>query len=507
MTEAGTEILIGDVREQLRVLRQRGTKVHCVITSPPYWGLRDYGTKPQIWGGRADCAHEWSAPGKRHRGGPQGKTGELVTRDSAARNAVGDIKTGSFCVHCNAWLGELGLEPTPELFCEHIVEVFREVWEVLRDDGTCWVNMGDCYATGAGGATNRGDGKMETNGRGEPQATVKGYRGGRGDSTGKHGYRPDDTAQPNRMPIPGLKPKDLVGQPWRVAFALQAAGWYLRSDIIWAKPNPMPESIYDRPTKSHEYIFLLSKKPRYYYDHEAIKEPVTGGAKPRGNGVNRKAAMAVPGGWAVGKGSHSAIDHNKGPRVKQNASFSAAVAEVVSKRNARTVWTMVTEPYPEAHYPTFPSSLPRRCILAGTSAVGCCPKCGKSWGRVVESEPMVTREGSKHVGRKESMAPGRGHNAISGNMVSPPTSTTIGWAPQCKCGVAERVPCTVLDPFGGSGTTGAVAKGLGRSSILVDLNPKNEPLMRARIAKGMVARKAKRQRKCETLLLRLEDVA
>jgi DNA modification methylase len=429
------KILIGDVRAKLREIQDNS--VQCVVTSPPYWGLRDYGTPPQVWGGSADCVHSWGESGTRHRGGPPGKSDVMEGRDQSARAATGDIATGCFCQHCGAWRGELGLEPTPELFVEHIVEVFREVKRVLKKDGTCWVNMGDCYASGAAGTTGRGPRRPDTNGRGEEQITTKGYRGGRGDSTGKHGYR-EDHAQPNRAPIPGLKPKDLVGQPWRVAFALQADGWWLRQDIIWAKPNPMPESVHDRCTKSHEYLFLLSKSAKYYFNAAAIKEPVTGGAKPRGKGTNPK-SLTMPAGWAVGPGSHSAVDHNKGPRSprpKQNASFSAAVSQLVDLRNKRSVWFIPTEPYPEAHYATFPSSLVRPCVLAGSK-------------------------------------PGD----------------------------------TVLDPFGGSGTTAAVAHALGRAAMLIDLNPANESLMRARILRGLIHRKTRKPRRCDSLELPLEGAA
>lgn len=198
-------ILQGDCLDRLRELPDES--VHCCVTSPPYWGLRDYG-----------CA------------------------------------------------GQIGLEKTPQEYVAKMVEVFSEVRRVLRDDGTCWVNLGDCYATGAGrvGACPGG---------GERGAKWAGYRGDRDKDPKATGIGP--MTQPNRMPLPGLKPKDLVGIPWRVAFALQADGWYLRSDIIWHKPSPMPESVTDRPTKSHEYIFMLSKSERYAYDAEAIKEPGT----------------------------------------------------------------------------------------------------------------------------------------------------------------------------------------------------------------------------------------
>jgi DNA modification methylase len=232
--------------------------INCCVTSPPYWGLRDYGVE-----------------------------------------------------------GQLGLESTPEKYVENLVEVFREVKRVLRDDGTLWLNLGDTYAA------NRGyqvpDGKWT-------------------DVGNSMGMRASDM---------GLKVKDLIGIPWRVAFALQADGWYLRQDIIWHKPNPMPESVKDRCTKSHEYIFLLSKSAKYYYDADAIKEPCVEGS-PAGN----KAAL------------------NKGRIGREGWSFDSNKSKPVDGRNKRSVWTVTTKPFKGAHFATFPPDLIEPCILAG------CPKGG-----------------------------------------------------------------------------------------------------------------------------------
>lgn len=242
-----------------------------MCTSPPYWGLRDYG------------------------------------------------------------LGEngIGLERTPEEYVAQLVAVFREVWRVLRDDGIAWLNLGDCYHSGNRGGYRNDSHRWENC---PIQSQAKGSH--------------LEAVSPNRLPQNGLKDKDLVGIPWRVAFALQADGWYLRSDIIWAKPNPMPESVRDRPTKSHEYIFMLSRSERYYWDQEASKENVTGNAHPRGNGQNPKRQGA-------GKiGSRS------------NETFPAPC--LVTSRNIRTVWTIPTQPYSGAHFATFPEEIPERCIKAGT---------------------------------------------------------------------------------------------------------------------------------------------
>lgn len=350
----GAQILCGDAVQMLRTLPAQS--VHTCVTSPPYWALRDYG----------------------------------VT-------------------------GQIGLEPTVPEFLARMVEVFREVRRVLRDDGTCWVNLGDTY-TSNGGHTD---------------ARVNERRGG----SMAAGERPEHEFRDFRPR--GSKPKDLVGIPWRVAFALQDDGWYLRQDIVWHKTNPMPESIRDRCTKAHEYIFLLSKRPRYYFDAAAIKEPVSGTAHARGNGVNPK-ARAFPQGWAIGDeprtavefqtvrrapkvaGSNSRIRVDRDPshqtpakiRAKQNRSFSAAVSGLVDRRNKRSVWSVATAPYKGAHFATFPPKLIEPCVLAG------CPRGG-----------------------------------------------------------------VVLDPFGGSGTTGAVALMHGRRAVLIELNPAYIPLIEERLGK------------------------
>jgi len=289
--------------------------------------------------------------------------------------------------------GQLGLEPTPEEYVAKMVTVFREVKRVLRDDGTLWLNLGDSYAgSGKGPAGNLGTTHNERWLEHKHSAIV-----------------------PN-----GLKPKDLVGIPWRVAFALQADGWYLRSDIIWHKPNPMPESVTDRPTKAHEYIFLMSKRERYYYDGESIKEtasPDTHARYARGRSDHHKWADGGPGNQTIAK----SFEHMRKPGVnpkaamniagsKQNESFSNAVKDIVENRNKRTVWTVATHPYPEAHFATFPPELIKPCIKAG------CPEQG-----------------------------------------------------------------IVLDPFMGSGTTAEVCCNHGRQYIGIELNPEYIVLAQDRI--------------------------
>ena len=329
-------ILNGDCRDVLKALPDES--VHCVVTSPPYWGLRDYGVA-----------------------------------------------------------GQLGLEQTPDDFVACMVEVFREARRALRKDGTLWLNLGDSYQNAKGQAHGV-----------DPKQPAR-----------RHGLRPQDVS------IEGLKPKDLVGIPWMVAFALRADGWWLRSDIIWHKTNPMPESVTDRPTKAHEYLFLLTKADRYHYDAEAILEPASpntharlsqnvaaqvGSARANGDAKtngNMKAVMR-------GSGKYAAADAND----RAGSSFKDAAVLHVTHRNKRTVWSTRTEAFTEAHFATFPPALIEPCILAG------CPKGG-----------------------------------------------------------------TVLDPFGGAGTTGLVADRLGRNAILIELNPEYAAMAERRIRRdaGMFA--------------------
>lgn len=440
-------LLLGDCREMLRTLPDES--VHCVVTSPPYWGLRDYGLPPTVWGGDPDCDHEW---------GPQekGKRKDILPAEESTAGRLGTHERatglndgGRFCVRCGAWRGQLGLEPTPELYVEHMVEVFREVRRVLRRDGTLWLNLGDSYATQGGDGTQ---GK-----------------------TGQRANRTFTATGTSRKGVPdSLKPKDLVGIPWRVALALQADGWWLRCDIVWAKPNPMPESVEDRPTKSHEYVFLLSRSERYFYDHYAIREPIESGPsdiQKMREGLDR-----------IG-GKHKTLDD---PLAKASAHTKLgrkrAVGDPEAGRNARSVWTIATVPYPGAHFAVFPPQLAERCILAGTSARGCCPECGAPWERVVErpAEPegLRNRDGGakydfhvRQVGSDQKL-----QDWLNAN---PPR--TIGWRPTCDCEPREPVPCTVLDPFAGSGTTGMVATGHGRAAFLIELNPQYADLIRDRI--------------------------
>lgn len=351
-------IVQGDALSVLKTFPDES--VHCAITSPPYWGLRDYGTEPLIWGGKENCQHVWGDKTiRKQTGGTKSSTlGELSGghkispehRELSIKTSMYEASQGQFCQLCGAWRGNLGLEPSPELYVEHIVEIFREVKRVLRKDGTFWLNMGDSYAGSPPGNKTIGV---------SAKSTLHGV-----DSDKYRETLSQSVQQKMNTCVSGLKQKDLCGIPWRVAFALQADGWWLRSDIIWHKPNPMPESIRDRPTRSHEYVFLLTKSKHYYYDAEAIKEPSSQNSHARGNGVNPKAKKA-PAGWDSGPGDHSQLK-GRYPKSKQNPSFSGSINKLVEKRNKRSVWTIATQPFTGAHFAVFPEKLISPMILAGT---------------------------------------------------------------------------------------------------------------------------------------------
>lgn len=394
-------ILQGDVRQVLKTMPDQS--VQCVVTSPPYWGLRDYGMSDQ-----------------------------------------------------------LGLEPTPGEYVQRMVELFRDVKRVLRDDGTVWLNLGDSYVTSPRG--NK-PGDVSTSSLTNPK-------------------RQDAVAKPSKPGrVEGLKSKDLVGIPWRVAFALQDDGWYLRADIIWHKPNPMPESCTDRTTKSHEYIFLLTKSPHYFYDREAIKEVAS----------YTKGTMRFSTGTA------------KARKMSADGPNEATASNTRSRpfgRNRRSVWTITSQPYKKAHFATFPEELPRLCILAGTSAKGCCAVCGKAYVRIIARRltGKVRAVAATMGGDEQGQYSGTAVKSYDGTGAQDASAVkqrilknlrerrTIGWQRKCRCEPAETkriVPCVVLDLFNGSGTTGAVAVDLGRDYIGIELNPEYIALAHERIRKGV----------------------
>jgi DNA modification methylase len=319
-------ILQGHVLDRLRELPEKS--VHCVVTSPPYWGLRDYGVSPMVWGGNPVCAHVWDSAVVPTANGQT--THPMIAQTMNRASATRAPRVSESCGQCGAWRGQLGLEPTPQLFVTHLVEVFREVRRVLREDGTCWVNLGDTYV---------GAGKLRT---------------GAGCS---------------------LKPKDLAGIPWRVAFGLQDDGWWLRSDCIWAKPNPMPEPLHyrgapvpleskegsrralrNRPARSHEYVFLLTRSPRYFYDPEAVLEPLQESTLRR-----LRSHIPNPVDNPNSRSKHPVGDFRRFPMLANSNP---------SGRHLRSVWWIAIQPYRGAHFATFPEKLAETCIKVGSPKDG-----------------------------------------------------------------------------------------------------------------------------------------
>jgi DNA modification methylase len=530
------QILHGDVIDKLRELETES--VHLCVTSIPYWDLRCYGIEDSIWGGSPMCTHEW---GDQERGrrkdilpSEESTAGRLGSSDS--QNGAND--GGRFCVRCSAWRGQLGLEPTPELFLDHIVTVFQHVRRVLRPEATLWVNIGDSYAN------------PSQSGGGDPTIGTRNLGGARQPKLGV----PDD-----------LKAKDLCMMPARVALALQADGWYLRSQIPWIKANCMPESTTDRPTSAIEYIYQFSKNESCYYDREAVRIAASSQTHARGNGVNPKAKLC---------GANSRLHVDRDPahqteadiRHKQNRSFSAAVTEKVQARARRNSdWltesfkgllpdengdplAMLVNPQPFSiemckqcrtcyqqkeyrklaqndddmrvcacgavarlsHFATFPEKLVEPIILAGSSEYGACSECSAPYERIVEKAGLgdwppngnrghdrtEPNQGARANLRKHAAGAVNGtakwakENAQSSgsrmiaNVAAAraadnehdnpfPAPATLGWRPTCSHPLfpqGEPIPCTVLDPFGGSGTTSVVAERLGRDSILIDRN-------------------------------------
>lgn len=346
---------------------------------------------------------------------PPGEQFRIITGDCLAALATMPTASVNCCVTSPPYYklrdyghaDQIGLEDTPDAYVARLVAVFREARRCLRDDGTLWLNLGDSYGSGSGGGQSA-------------KSTLRGN--GHGGAKGLSPYLQELNGKLlARRGQGGLKPKDLIGIPWRVAFALQADGWYLRQDIIWHKPNPMPESVTDRCTKSHEYIFMLSKSVRYYYDQDAIKEPATQSSIARlSQDIAKQAGSArVPGktnGPMKAVGCGTKIDKQRGHSRRHdgfNDRWDAMekAEQCSGMRNKRSVWTVATQPCKEAHFATYPPALIQPCILAG------CPPGG-----------------------------------------------------------------TVLDMFAGTGTTGAVALEHSRRAILIELNPDYAAIAEARCA-------------------------
>lgn len=451
-------ILHGDCRAVLQ--REPAGSVHMVVTSPPYYGLRDYKLSATIWGGDPACEHVWTdvADGYVGHRGNRGQVPQTKWpgQQEYSQNLGGQVS--GFCA-CGGWLGTLGLEPTPDLYVAHLVDVFREVWRALRDDGTLWINLGDSYASAWPAPSTR------RNIIGNPMAG------------GKRGPQ-------RQSKLSGtLKEKDLIGIPWLTALSLRDDGWYLRRDIIWAKPNPMPESVEDRPTTSHEYIFLLTKHERYFYDAEAIAEPQVEQERLRRIREHEQGLASV---YALNRDT---IAGQAGQAMQSATGTARSVVKrqelaLKGTRNRRSVWTISTKPFAEAHFATFPLDLVEVPILAGTSARGCCRFCGAPWERVMWDGGLA---GEAII--QSGARPAADHRGVSSSSALRPNgrtfraSGTVGWRPTCRCrGQRGRtVPAVVLDPFGGAGTAALMAVKLNRDAVSIEANAEYVEMQERRI--------------------------
>ena len=393
----------------LQVLRSLpANSIHTVVTSPPYYCLRDYGTKPEIWGGKANCKHSWDEVNV-YKGSPARAGGEGLGFHNAEKTKKQRWSRSGMCSKCGAWCGELGGEPTPELYVQHLTEIFREVRRVLHPSGTCWLNISDSY-NGSGGA---------------------------GGDYNKDGIRAGQPKYGGRK-VSGSKQKDMLGIPWMVAFALRTDGWWLRSEIIWAKAisfcptyvgQCMPASVRDRPVSSHEHVFLLAKSQKYFYDLDACKEHWADDREgcPGGDDsfYNENARTLA------GEQGYAGAPRNWEPPPESKG------------RNLRSVWTVNPQGFSGAHFATFPPKLIEPMIKLGASERGCCPKCKAPWSRTAEQVDV--------------------------------------WEPICRCNAGAPIPCTVLDPFCGSGTTGMVSLQNHRDFVGIDLQQAYLPLAQERI--------------------------
>lgn len=622
------------------------------------WGLRDYGIEPRVWDADPDCEHEWGDENVVSTGrNDSGEKRENFHGQTDGYGGKREASQGQFCQKCSAWRGSLGLESSPELYIFHMVQIFREVRRVLRDDGTVWLNLGSSYASG-GTSPNQShsdalscdkndkepQGLME-NGRAclcsgdesqggclshhhcifhndqqNPQCALrswlKDHDTGSRDSVSAfldalHSFFQESTSLSSfenvqgasgpltkalvsllqlcsyspgfqesshtlvcisdifrkllpsachirdtvfsflayQLPLNGLimdsltnishnvkyKPKDLINIPHLVSEALRQDGWYLRSDIIWNKPNPMPESVTDRPTKSHEYIFLLTKSAKYFYDADAIKE-----SSCYPDGPNSPQSIKSPYGQGFTRRSG-----NKERKENHNpaANFGVSIPWEGSNRNKRTVWTVATQPFPgqfctacKAYYPkgwtglakhtdenddehaicrcgkwdkwlshfaTFGEKLIEPCLLAGTSEKGCCPECGAPWVRVTEKRVPELRDARSRYPGEHTLATKKYQHGDPG-----PESETIGWKPICECvswqqdrysngsyarsvteHIPKSIPCTVLDPFFGSGTVGLLCEKYNRKWIGIELSEDYSEMAKKRIEDATRQRK------------------
>ena len=416
------EVMVGDVRN----IPLADASVHLAVTSPPYWSLRDYGVEPSVWGGDPECAPAWQDRRcYREGGGGATSSAEAFTKagpGNAARIKAARWREDSTCAHCNAWLGALGLEPTPELYIEHLVECCREIRRVLRPDGCFLLNLGDSYAASGGAGSQYG---------------VKHRRGIAYDGQ-------------KRIAPPKSKPKDKLMVPHRAAIALQADGWWCRADVPWVKRNGMPESVTDSPATSHEYWFLLTRSPRYYWDAGAIRAPYTQASIDRSAYMyGRGPAAAIAKSPDVGDGSGHYAPPNPAGRNFRTSDL------VLAEDGLPLVQVCNTRGYPGAHFATFPPARVEPWVRAACPA-RVCAACEAPW-----------RQGRVKVGERNRRWSTQNAEGSPYNQQGS-TENVYEYAdpaPSCQCGGDEWVPGLVIDPFAGAGTVGLVAAQEGRRFV------------------------------------------
>lgn len=464
-----SDVLI--VRADARRIPLPDDSVQCVVTSPPYWGLRKYeGEQDLVWDEKPlpdqpdpqkMCDHDWADETERveiRTGAGLEKLGKNYAGggEKYSRLAEPFTVTRGTCRRCGAWRGGYGLEPSIEMYVQHSIEILREIRRVLRPDGVVFWNIGDSYASGAYSVRTR-----ETEEIGTERRLPRNW------FADANKIKRNGNAQSS-----GCKPKDLCLMPERIALAAQADGWWVRSRIVWDKRNPMPESVEDRPTDAWEHIWLFTKSERYYWDWFAVREASAEPDRRRND--------------QFGGNKYTIVNHSPG-----------GMSEGHSTRHMRNIWSFATQPFSGAHFATFPEELPRRAIIAGTSQKGACLQCGAPWKRI--SEKSVSYESGSGKAAEKNRIPSGWHQSGSGRwkpehvdefpvgkmaggtqsredhdirMGPVIEAKTIGWSPTCLCRGqhGKTKPCLVLDPFGGSGTTGRVAVELNRQAVLLDIS-------------------------------------
>ena len=422
------QIICADVREQMKTLPNES--IDCVITSPPYWALRDYGIEPTIWDGDENCEHEW------------GESKEKKTNLQAGnpefqrpwREEASGISKAQFCTKCSAWKGQLGLEPTFDLYIRHLCDIFDEIKRVLKKTGTCWINIGDTYSGG-------GQGGADWNGK---------------ETTPGSAYA--------RMKIKEVQPKSLCQIPSRFAIEMSNRGWILRNELIWYKPNCMPSSAKDRFTVDFEKIFFFTKSRRYFFEQQF--EPSIG--EPRWGG--------------------DTFTPKEGTEYKNEAAIKVRERLMTSSnRNKRCVWKITTNPFPEAHFAVFPEKLIEPMIKSGCPR-NVCVRCGQPKEKVYETKINTDDLNFNERTKLLKINIGAGGEIFKRDYINDPEyrkrlaekETIFKGYSTCSCNVGFKAGI-VLDPFMGSGTTCVVARKQGRDYIGIDIKEEYVEMTKKRI--------------------------